>query len=306
MVQNLGDRCIICYEKALESPLFSQDIGHHPVVGGGRGIIYQVERRHYAAYASLYHGFVRRQVLVHHAYATHIHGVVFLSALHGSVEGKVLEARHDSIGSQYLLCAHVGALVTLCECGTHHAAQVRILSVTLADSSPSGVECNIYHGRVSPVDSCSTGFLCRYFAYLLHRFCIPGAGEGERDREHGLVAVDYVHAHQQRNAQTAVLDGDVLESLDLVESLDVEYAAHVAFCNVATHLGVQGSTGSDVASHHQVELTDFLLQGHLCHQLVDILLHRQDFTFLSCSCNFLLACRCMCDGRNHQRASQQK
>ena len=34
---------------------------------------------------------------------------------------------------------------------------------------------------------------------------------------------------QQRNAQTAVLDGDVLESLDFVESLDVEYAAHVAF-----------------------------------------------------------------------------
>ena len=118
--------------------------------------------------------------------------------------------------------------------------------------------------------------------------------------------MDYVHAYQQGNAQTTVLNGDVLESLDLVESLDVEYAAHIALCNVATHLGVQGSTGSDVASHHQVELTDFLLQGHLCHQLVDVLLHRQDFTFLSCCSNFLLADGGMGNGRNHQRASQQK
>ena len=259
VVQNLGDRRIISYDKALESPLVSQNIGHHPAVGGGRDVIYQVERRHYAAYASLYHCLVRRQVLVHHTDATHIHGIVFLAALHGSVEGKVLEASHDSIGSQYLLCAHVGSLITLRQSCAHHAAQVRILSVTLADSSPSGVECNIYHWRVSPVDSCSTGFLSRYFAYLLHRFRIPGAGEGEGDREYSLVTMDYVHAYQQGNAQTTVLDGDVLESLDLVESLDVEYAAHIALCNVATHLGVQGSTGSDVASHHQVELTDFLL-----------------------------------------------
>ena len=110
----LGDRwCIISYP-VLESPLFSQDmVIIQWLAVAGVIILSRVRlRRHYAAYASLYHGFVKegrywfsmRMRLI-------IHGVVFLSALHGSVEGKVLEASHDSICSHYLLCAHVGALV---------------------------------------------------------------------------------------------------------------------------------------------------------------------------------------------------
>ena len=47
--------------------------------------------------------------------------------------------------------------------------------------------------------------------------------------------------------------------------LDVEYAAHVAFCNVATHLGVRAPPVVISPATIEVELTDFLLQSHLCH-----------------------------------------
>ena len=71
--------------------------------------------------------------------------------------------------------------------------------------------------------------------------------------------MNHVHTYEQRNAQTAVLDGDFLQSLDLIEPFDIENSAHVSLCDIAAYLGVKCASGSDVASYHQVQLTNLFL-----------------------------------------------
>ena len=71
--------------------------------------------------------------------------------------------------------------------------------------------------------------------------------------------MNHVHTYEQRDAQTAVLDGDFLQSLDLVEPFDIENSAHVALGDIAAYLGVKCAAGGDVASYHQVQLTNLLL-----------------------------------------------
>ena len=85
----------------------------------------------------------------------------------------MLQTGHDAVGSQNLFCAHIHALVALSHRCSQHAAQIRILAISFADSSPAGIECDIYHRRECPVDAVGTCFLGRYFAYLLHRLGIP-------------------------------------------------------------------------------------------------------------------------------------
>ena len=83
--------------------------------------------------------------------------------------------------------------------------------------------------------------------------------EQERDREHRLVTMNYVHTYEQRDAQTAVLDGDFLQSLDFVKPFDVENSAHVALGDIAAYLSIKCAAGGDVASYHQVQLTNLFL-----------------------------------------------
>mgnify|MGYP000700156388 CR=1 FL=1 len=47
--------------------------------------------------------------------------------------------------------------------------------------------------------------------------------------------------------------------LDFVEAFDVENSAHVSLCDIAAYLGVKCASGSDVASYHQVQLTNLFL-----------------------------------------------
>ena len=85
----------------------------------------------------------------------------------------MLQTGHDAVGSQNLFCAHIHALVALGHRCSQHTAQVRILAISFADSSPAGIECDVYHRRECPVDAVGTGFLGRYFAYFLQRLGIP-------------------------------------------------------------------------------------------------------------------------------------
>ena len=71
--------------------------------------------------------------------------------------------------------------------------------------------------------------------------------------------MNHVPTYEQWDAQTAVLDGDFLQSLDLVEPYDIENSAHVALGDIAVYLGVNCAAGGDVASYHQVQLTNLLL-----------------------------------------------
>ena len=55
--------------------------------------------------------------------------------------------------------------------------------------------------------------------------------------------------------------------------LHVEQAAHLASLDLADHVTADGGAGDDVTRDGKVQLADFLLQGHLAHQVVDKLVH---------------------------------
>ena len=52
---------------------------------------------------------------------------------------KCFQTGHDAVGSQNLFCAHIHALVALSHRCSHHAAQIRILAISFAYSSPAGI-----------------------------------------------------------------------------------------------------------------------------------------------------------------------
>ena len=68
-----------------------------------------------------------------------------------------------------------------------------------------------------------------------------------------------IHAHNEGDAQARLFDGNVLQGTYLVNTLQVEHTAQLATGNEPGHFCVLCLTGSNIASHLQVQLTDFLL-----------------------------------------------
>ena len=277
MLQNLADRAIVGHDEALEVPLLAQHVGHHPMACRGRHIVDKVERRHDASHTSVDHSLIGRQKLVVHAYLAHVGGVVLLACLNGSIEGEMLETSHDVVFGDDGLTAHVSLLIAASHGCSQDTTEVWILAEAFADASPAGIESHVDHRREGPVDAVGACLACRHSAHLSQSFLVPRAGEGERYGEDGFVAVYDIHAHEERNTESALADGHVLQGFDLVEALDVEHASHLAGSDVARHLSVHSAARGDVARHHEVELADLLLKRHARHELADVLVHGRQF-----------------------------
>ena len=190
--------------------------------------------------------------------------VVLSSGFHQSVQCKVLDACHHRCG----VCQRC-ALIAVHHGFGYAAAEVRVFAAALADTSPAAVMTHIHHRREGPaytIGCCLAGSdLCR----LLDGIHIPGAGECQRDRKDGFIAVNNIHAEQQRYTQSALLDGYALHLAYRFDPLEVEQTAYPALTYIFRHVTLAGSTGDDVAGYRQVELPKFLLEGHLCHQFVN-------------------------------------
>ena len=60
--------------------------------------------------------------------------------------------------------------------------------------------------------------------------------KGKWDGKHRLIAVNHVHAENQRNAQAALLDGNFLQRADVGHAFHVEQATHLSFFNLSHHV----------------------------------------------------------------------
>ena len=87
------------------------------------------------------------------------------------------------------------------------------------------------------------------------------------------VAVDHVHAEDERNAQPALFDGYALHFADLLHALDVEQSADFAAPDGSCDVARLGLSRGDVAGAGQVELSDLLFEGHAAQQAVDEAVH---------------------------------
>ena len=159
-------------------------------------------------------------------------------------------------------------LIAVDERPRHSAAEEGIFADALRRTSPAGIARNVDHRGEGPAD---TGGNTGRTLDGLH---VPRGRQAERNRKGRLITVDHIHAEDQRNTQTALLDGDTLHVADLLHPLDIEQTAHLAAADLLGDVAALGLTGGDVARTGQVELADLLFEGHAAHQRVDILLHR--------------------------------
>ena len=76
--------------------------------------------------------------------------------------------------------------------------------------------------------------------------------------------MDDVHAYDKRYAQSRLLDGNILQGTNLVDTLQIEDAAQLSAGNALSYLGVYRSACDNlVAGRYQVQLSQLLFQRHL-------------------------------------------
>ena len=80
--------------------------------------------------------------------------------------------------------------------------------------------------------------------------------------------MDYVHAEQQRYAQTAFLHGNALQFFDFCHAFDIEHSAYLAFGHHGADVAALGLSGDDIVGRRKVQLAEFFLKGHFAHELV--------------------------------------
>ena len=154
------------------------------------------------------------------------------------------------------------ALITVNHGLGHARVQVGVFTAAFGDTAPAGVAGDVQHGREGPADTLCGGFDGRHAGALFHQGGIKSGRQPQRDGENGMITMDDVAAHQQRDSQTGFLHGDALQLVDLRGIHLVEDGADLS---VTEGLGVigDGAAGGDL-----VHLADLLGQGHLREQLL--------------------------------------
>ena len=89
---------------------------------------------------------------------------------------------------------------------------------------------------------------------------IPGGGHSEGDGEDGAEAVDDVEAEDEWDMEAGVVDGEMLEAVDLCGVGDEEQRADLIFGDGR----LEGAGGGEV--EELVELGELLFRGHLLEQ----------------------------------------
>ena len=128
----------------------------------------------------------------------------------------------------------MGQIVTLKTAnhgGAQRAAEIGILAETLGDASPARIPGDVDHRRKRPVDAGCRRLDGGDARRLAHAFDVPGGGLAEGDRENRLEAVDDIPADDERYAQTALLQRDALQLVDLVEVHLIEHRPHTPFAH---------------------------------------------------------------------------
>ena len=102
---------------------------------------------------------------------------------------------------------------------------------------PARITRHIQHRRVNPVHTGCCRFTgCRAFGLFDERH-IKTCGLCQRGGKNSAVAMQYIKAQQQRNFQTAVGKGQLLQIMRVGCAVNIEKAANRAFLDGAFNIG---------------------------------------------------------------------
>ncbi len=243
---------------AVESPLVAEEVVHQPFVGRCGNAVNFVEGAHDGAHAGINGRFIGGKVFVVHADAAHVGGVVIAACLLRPIKSKMLHTGdHGVVGRQ------VFSLVSF-----HHGfcdprSQEGVFTRSFGNTPPAGITRNVDHRRESPENSVGGSFLSCHTGALFHQSHIPGGRNSQRYGKGRPVAVDHIHADDQRNLHAALLHGNALHLSDFFERPDVEESADFPFPDLLGNAGTLGLTGGNVTRGRQVQLPQLFFQSHL-------------------------------------------
>ena len=99
--------------------------------------------------------------------------------------------------------------------GGHAGAEEGIFAGAFHDAAPAGIARDVDHGSEGPLDAGGAGFASGHGLSFFGNSGVPTGGEREGNGVDGAEAVDDVEAEEEGDVQAALLDGDVLEAIDL-------------------------------------------------------------------------------------------
>ena len=168
MVAQLLESAVVGDDEPVKSPLLTQQVGQKPSVTGGWYALHGIESRHDRAGTGIDSRLIGLHILIEHVIAIGIDIIILTSRFHGSVESEMLDARHHrgSIGE-------VSALVAMYHRFGNTAAEIRIFTATLRDTSPTSVMTHINHRRERPAYTIRRSLSRRYLCRALNSLHIP-------------------------------------------------------------------------------------------------------------------------------------
>ena len=82
-----------------------------------------------------------------------------------------------------------------------------------------------------------------------------------------------IHTKQKGNTEAALFNRLFLHVADAFHPFQVEKASHFTGADTFGHITALGLAGSNLTRHRKIQLTYFLFEGHLLHQVVDEAVH---------------------------------
>ena len=153
------------------------------------------------------------------------------------------------------------SLISLHHSHAHQSIKIRVFSGAFRYPSPPRVTGNVKHRRECPSDTGGRCLDSGHSCTLLHDGRVEGRCLTEWNREDCPESVDYVTAHDDRNAETASFHGCFLHCIDFFGINAVEYGTDSSGCNIFNGI---------VASGKLIHLTNFFFNGHFCHQFIHL------------------------------------
>jgi hypothetical protein len=195
---------------------------------------------------------------------------VVAAALGSAVGAEVLGRGHDRVGR-----GQVAALEPADLRCRERAAEERVFARALDDPAPAGVAGDVDHRREGPVEACRARLSRGDARGALRVRRVPRGGHRQRNREDRAVAVDHVHAEQQRNAEPAFLDRDALQLAQRPGPGDVEVRADFAAADPLELVRPEPRIERALAAAHALDqLADLFGGGHPREQRLEVDLGR--------------------------------
>ena len=243
--------------------MLAQNIGEKPAVARSRHAINGIKSGHKAARSSVGSSLVWRKVVVEHGVMAHVGGVIFAPCFHGTIQSKVFYTGHYGVGS-----TQISALIALNHGFCQDRCEVRVFTIAFRHTTPTGITADVDHGRERPTNAIGGGFSGCKMCRCAHSSRVPRHREGQRNGEYSLVTVNNIHTKYQRDVQTTVFYGYLLQLANALYAFEVKESTYFSAGNLGSNIAAFGLSGGDIACYGKIELPDFLTQCHLIHQVV--------------------------------------